>query len=597
MAVILQVISPAGKIEEVVLEASRSQVDAQPGYSYRLTGNGTEPAPNVLRVQGNLVIEDLPQGRELVLADFFQACTPDEVCTAALTDFVGANNVAITQLTQPIAANTDGSFMMFAAKTETVAVEPSLEDSAPLDWKPIAALGGGLLVLGAGLGGGGGGGDSEAPDAPSVTNPVTNNTRPTFTGTAEPGSNVALTIVVGGSGERVSYSTLAGADGQWVINTATQTPTSGALPEEGLPTDGSSTINAVATDTAGNVSGSTVTEVVLDVTPPGTPTLNITGELDGPGERLVLNRAEAADGTVLTGTSEAGSRVTIQLTDEGGGTSAEQVTAGADGSWRLNVASGALPNQDGGLGIAVTATDAAGNDSATSTTSVLLDRTITDAAPIITGVIDNRAPVSATLGNGGTTNDVTPTITGTIAGGLAADESLQVSRNGDIVGTATVEDGQFRFTDDVTTNGLLQYETGVVDTSGNVGAASDTIVISLDTIAPAQDVVISQVRAGNDDLDSGDSTIATSFTLTLVLSDELAANEIVQLVRTSDSVREVVGSANADDAISTNGQTFEFADTAARETRVEYEARVVDGAGQLSPSSDLFTLLIIEPSP
>lgn len=597
MAVILQVISPAGKIEEVVLEASRSQVEAQPGYSYRLTGNGTEAAPNVLRVGSNLIIEDLPQGHELVLADFFQACTPDEVCTAALSEFVGANNIAITPLTQPMAANTDGSFMMFTAKTETVEAEPALEDSAPLNWKPIAALGGGLLVLGAGLSGGGGGGDSEAPDAPSVTNPVTNNTRPTFTGTAEPGSNVALTIVVGGSGERVTYSSLAGADGQWTINTATQAPTSGALPAEGLPTDGSSTINAVATDTAGNVSGSTVTEVVLDVTPPAAPTLNIAGELDGPGDRLVLNRAEAADGTVLSGTAEAGSRVTVQLTDEQGTTNTEQVTAGADGTWRLNVASDALPDQDGGLGITVTATDPAGNDSVSSAASVLLDRTITDAAPTITGVIDNRAPVSATLSNGSTTNDITPTITGTVAGGVAADESVQVSRNGDIVGTATVEDGQFRFTDSVTANGQLQYETRVVDTSGNVGTASDSIVITLDTIAPAQDIVISQVRAGNDDLDDGDSTIATSFTLTLVLSDELAANESVQLIRTSGSVRGIVGSANADDAIGASSQAFEFADTAARGTSIEYEARVVDSAGQLSPISDPFNLTIIEPSP
>ena len=592
MANILQVISPAGEIEEVILEASRSQVDAQPGFSYRLSGNGTEAAPQVVRVDGDLIIKDLPQGRELVLADFFQACTPEDVCTAALSEFVGANNVAITPLTQPIAANTDGSFMMFAAKSEIAQVEPTRDDSPALDWKPIAALGGGLLVLGAGLSGGGGGGDNEAPDAPSVTNPVTNNTRPTFTGTAEPGSNVALTILVGGSGERVTYNTRADANGQWTIDTATQTPTAGSLPPEGLPTDGSSTINAVATDPAGNVSNSTVTEVVLDITPPATPTLNVSGELDGPGSRLVVNRAEAADGIVLTGTAEAGSQVTIQLADTNGFASTEQVAAGANGSWRLPVTADALPEQDGSLGITVTATDPAGNDSDASTTSVLLDRTITDAIPTITSVTDNRAPISQTLGNGNTTNDTTPTIIGTIAGGLAVDESLEVSRNGTVVGTATVEDGLFRFTDNVTDNGQLRYDTRVVDTSENVGNTGNSFVITLDTIAPAQDIVISAVRSGTIVFDDGDSTDGSPFTMTLVLSDELAGNESVQLVRTIGSTREIIGAGTSDDALGADGRVFEFADAGTRGRTVTYEARVADSAGQLSPSSDPFTLSI-----
>ncbi|WP_147445185.1 Ig-like domain-containing protein [Corallococcus sp. CA053C] len=104
--------------------------------------------------------------------------------------------------------------------------------------------------------------DTTAPDAPTVTVPVTNTsvaTRlPTISGTAEPGSTVTVTQTAPTSAPL--GTAVAGADMKWSRTVAT------AL------TDGATyTVSATATDKAGNVSPASVSSSFkVDVTPPET---------------------------------------------------------------------------------------------------------------------------------------------------------------------------------------------------------------------------------------------------------------------------------------------------------------------------------------
>ncbi len=597
MATILKVIDPAGNITEVVLEAQRSAIDAAPGYSYLLDGAGA-PAPRILRVDGDLVIEEMPGGQALVVADFFTACTPDEVCTAAVSNFDGASNLAITPATQPLAALTEGSFLMFAADATPASLPTPPEEDNPIGWKPIAAGVGGLAIVGAGLaGGGGGGGDSTAPASPDVDAVVANNSRPVISGTAEPNNAIAMTITLAGTGERITYNTRSDANGNWSIDTATATPTAGALPAEGLPNVAGSTINVVATDTAGNISGNTVTPIVFDLTPPDAPTVNTEPELDASGGRLVLNQAGAVDGTVLRGQAEAGSTVTIVLSGPAGFSVTEQMVVGADGAWQLALGAADLPATDGGLAVQVTATDAAGNTSAATTVNVLLDRTLSDATPVIEGIIDNRPLFTGVVINGRSSNDSTPSVEGSISAPLAIDESLEVSRNGQVVGTATVADGRFAFVDSLTTNGPASYTVQLVDTSGN----SEPYSMVLDTIAPDQSVAITAATGVGSDanlITPGSGILATEFTLTLTLSDVLAADETLQLYRASgSSTTALLDTAVVGDATDLSGQEFLFVDSVTAPEALAYQARVVDAAGNASAYTSplLFSVILDTP--
>lgn len=591
----LQVIDPAGNITDVSLASARSQVDAAPGYSYQIRGDGVQPAPRLLRIDGDLVIEGLPGGQELVLAGFFSACTPEQVCTAAISNFEGANNVAITPATQPLAALAEGSFLMFSPASQSAEIPPPPEAERPLNWKPIAALGGGLLVAAAGLSGGSSGGDESAPAAPSIDNPVTNSSRPTFTGSAEPGSNVAMTIAIGENGQRVTYNTTADADGRWSINTASATPTAGSLPEAGLPADGSATINAVATDPAGNVSPTTVTQVVLDVTPPDAPTLQTTGELSGPGASLVLNKAETADGTVLSGSAEADSEVTVRLNNANGFSLIEAVRADASGNWSLSLDAGELPASDGTVSITLSAVDAAGNIGAAATTEVTIDRSLSGAQGVITRIKDDASDTTLSIGNNGITNDTTPAIQGTLSNELATDESLLVLRDGVAIGTATVAGTRFSLTDNITRNGTLEYQVQVVDSAGNQATPSDTFSVTLDTVAPDQLLSFEQFVAVDGTrevpLTSGEDTTGNQFVVTIGLSDVLESDESVQLFRVTGANRALVGSADAQEA--GDGLSLAFADSAPNDGTYLYEAQIVDAANNIGASTAAFTVTVL----
>ena len=202
---------------------------------------------------------------------------------------------------------------------------------------------------------------------------------------------------------------------------------------------------------------------------------------------------------VLEGLAEPNSRVTVAINL--GGTGAEvryAATADAEGNWSVDLANdapiaGALP--EGGLPtdaaspVTLTAIDPAGNTSAGETVSVVVDTTPPVAVATITGIVDDVAPATATLTDDGASNDTQPTVTGTISAPLETGDFVAISRDGNVIGQATVTGTTFTFEDGPLPEGSVRYTAQVSDAAGNTTAASSPFLLTVDTTAPAAPVI------------------------------------------------------------------------------------------------------------
>ena len=183
--------------------------------------------------------------------------------------------------------------------------------------------------------------DGTPPAAPALTAPADNSTTKSasvaVSGTAEAGA----TITVLDGGTPVAGTVTVAGNGTW------SKPVTAA--------DGAHTFTATAKDAAGNTSAaSTARHVTVDTHAPNAPLIN------SPAENALLNSTTVA----LAGTAEAGSTVKVL---EGTTLKASETAAG--GNWTLNVTGAA----DGAHTYTVTATDAAGNESAAATRKVRVD--------------------------------------------------------------------------------------------------------------------------------------------------------------------------------------------------------------------------------
>ncbi|MEZ5713935.1 MAG: Ig-like domain-containing protein [Paracoccaceae bacterium] len=187
--------------------------------------------------------------------------------------------------------------------------------------------------------------DADTVEGDGLVNAAEHADGVTFTGTTQPGS----TVVVEANG--VSHTVTANASGQWSVDFA-----SGELPEGELDLP----VNVTSTDPAGNEAATSGT-VHID-TLNGVTFNASTVEGDG-----MVNAAERADGVTLTGTTDPGSSVSVQVN---GATYA--ATVDAAGNWSLNLSPAQVPQGETSMLVNVTATDAVGNVSTTSGT-VMVD--------------------------------------------------------------------------------------------------------------------------------------------------------------------------------------------------------------------------------
>lgn len=303
--------------------------------------------------------------------------------------------------------------------------------------------------------------DDQAPGLGTIANGQnTNDPTPTFSGTAEAGATI--TLYENGT---VIGTTTAQPDGAWSVSTSTLA-------------SGTHVITAVATDAAGNSSpNSTAFTLTVDTTAPQTPILtsvvdDVAGGVTG---NLANGQITNDNRPTLNGTAEAGSVVSIY----DGDTLLGVTSANASGAWSFTPTTGL---NDGTRTLTVTATDPAGNVSpATSGFTIVVD-TLAPTVPLITSIVDDVPNNTGAIGNGQSTNDTQPTLNGT----AEANSAVSIFDNGALVATVNANaSGNWSWTPTAALGqGSHAYSVSAADAAGNVSAASPSITIIVDTIAP-----------------------------------------------------------------------------------------------------------------
>jgi len=302
--------------------------------------------------------------------------------------------------------------------------------------------------------------DTAAPAAPVISSfsddtgtandGITSDSTLTLTGTAE--ANATVEIFDGAS----SLGTVtATAGGTWSFTTA------------GLG-DGAHSFTARAADMAGNEGArSTALNVTVDTS---APAIAITTPISGDD---LVNAAED-NALFVSGTAAGAQTVNVTFRDGAGATVTGTAAVSGAGAWTLPVADiSAL--QNGTITVEAYATDAAGNQSGTVSRTITLDNAA-PAAPVITGFTENS-------GNGAddTTNDNTPTLTGTADAGA----TIEIFESGASLGTTTADgSGAWSFTTAVLTDGVHYLAAQASDAAGNRSAQSAIQNVLVDTVAP-----------------------------------------------------------------------------------------------------------------
>ncbi|WP_040392170.1 S-layer family protein, partial [Cellvibrio sp. BR] len=323
--------------------------------------------------------------------------------------------------------------------------------------------------------------DAVVPNAPSApdladlsdsgnnTDNITNDTTPTLTGTAEAGSTVTL------------YDT----DGTTVLGTATATGGNWSITSTTL-SEGSHSLTAKATDTAGNESdASGVLTITIDTTVHAKPiapvlaTASDTGNSNSDGiTNLTTLTLQGAAGSV-----EANASVHARSDLEGGLTG---TTANADGSWTLVVSS----LSEGIHQLTIRATDVAGNQSVYSDPlSVVIDTTVPTVSSVAFDqanvTVANRTAISLSLAGAETGTKASYSITSNNGGtpvtatGLAVSSVAQQFTGIDVTGL---------------NDGTLTVSLTLVDLAGNTSTAV-TNTISKDANVP--EVTSVAITSGN----------------------------------------------------------------------------------------------------
>jgi VCBS repeat-containing protein len=338
--------------------------------------------------------------------------------------------------------------------------------------------------------------DTVAPGASTlvITNDITstpvpgggsiNDSTPTLSGVAEAGSRVSIY-----DGTTLLGTATAGSNGAWSFTTD-------------VLTTGTHPLSVTVTDAAGNVSGSTSASVIIDTTPPAAVTNLVAANNNGSTAVTIPNNGVTNDNTpLLMGAGEIGAKISVYDS----GTLLGTATVGSNGTWSF--ISTALSN--GSHTLNVTATDAAGNVSPTTSTTLTIDTVAPN--PVTNLVInDDVGTLQGPLVNGAVTDDATPTLSGT----AEANAIVTILDGTTVLGSvAAGVNGVWSFTTATLSNGTHPLSVTVTDAAGNTSAASATVSITVDTVAPTASTLIITNDITSTPVPGGGSTNDTTPTL------------------------------------------------------------------------------------
>lgn len=309
--------------------------------------------------------------------------------------------------------------------------------------------------------------DDANPITGIITNGITNDTTPTFSGTGSAGD--LITIYLSGTPPLQGTATV-GADGTWSF-----TPPVPVAP-------GSYQITVTATDPAGNVSlPSVATNLEIDTTPSVPPVIIAANDNVGGFQGDLAPNAITDDTTpTIRGTGISGDIITLY-----NGSTVIGTTTVVGGVWSITPGT-ALAN--GSYTLTATATDAAGNASASSNSVSFTVNTTTLTQPQVTDIQDNVGVITGSLTSGGVTDDTTPTISGTGTPG----STVFIYEGSNPVATATVAaNGTWSVDVPLTPNTTHTLTFGAEDAAGNVLAAGNPVTLKVDTLPPGDPIVTS----------------------------------------------------------------------------------------------------------
>ena len=303
--------------------------------------------------------------------------------------------------------------------------------------------------------------DDADPVIGDVKDKTTNDTTPTLTGTADPGSVIAIYQ----DGSLLPVTTVvADTNGNW-----SYTPL--------LPlTEGPHTFAVTATNTTtGETSGqSPIATVTVDLTAPTAPAIGAVTDDIGPITGPIADGQSTNDNRpTLTGTGTAGDTITVYDDGDPLGT----VVVGPTGTWSYTPP--AL--DDGSHTLTVTATDPAGNESTPSAGITIVVDTVS-TTPVITSVTDNAGNAETPVPSGDPTNDTTPTLTGT----AEPNSVVAIFDGATQIGTVAADStGAWTFTPETALGeGTHDFTVRATDPQGNVSQPSGVWSINIDLTAP-----------------------------------------------------------------------------------------------------------------
>ncbi|MDN3381958.1 Ig-like domain-containing protein [Pseudoalteromonas sp. APC 3358] len=329
----------------------------------------------------------------------------------------------------------------------------------------------------------------------------TNDTTPTINGTSDAADGTTISLTFEDSAGNITTVDTTVTGGVWIVDAPTDLA------------EGEYTVTATVNDGLGNIGSATET-----------------GQIDLTGPSLIITDNGVGNDTTPTiaGTSDAvqGSEITIVVTDSSGTPQTISATVLANGTWSIPVP---VALAEGAYTISASVEDAAGND--TTATG--------------TGEVDTTAP-TLVLTSPGSSNDVTPTLSGT---------------SDAVEGTVI----NFTVVDDL---GNTQTFTTAVDADGNFSVEVPTALAEGPYTITAN---ISDVAGNSTDI-TGNGTIDTSAPSITVDAPVL----------TNDSTPTVTGTSDAPS--STITVTFTDAANAVQTIDVQTDA---NGNWSVTPSGDL----------
>ncbi|OPA85535.1 hypothetical protein BFW86_22530 [Pseudomonas fluorescens] len=340
---------------------------------------------------------------------------------------------------------------------------------------------------------------------------ITDDANPTFGGVAEAGA----VVIIYDQGIPIG-STTANANGVWSFTPAT------ALD------DGPHSLSARAVDSAGNAGPmGPATNFTVDTS---NVVISITSVVDNEGTVTGnLSSGQTTDDTTptLNGMATPGAIVTIY----DNGVFLDTVTADATGRWTFTTP----VLSEGSHPLTATSTTQAGGESAPTPVFETIIDTTAPGTPVIGDVSDDVGVIQGPVADGGSTDDVTPTLSG---GGLQPGEIVLIRDGGNVIGSTTVgPNGSWSYTPTTPLNdGSHELTIVTVDPAGNPSAPSAPWTVIVDTAAPVAPTIDRLID------DAGNAIGGTTFDTTPTLEGTAEPFSIVSIYNGTT----LLGTANAE---------------------------------------------------